>query len=192
MGNIVAVLAAVTATVVAVGVVALLGHARSERPLARSVASPALATLQAQSGRLLGGGMRLAARIRSLRGVPIVITVWASWCLPCRDELARVDSAATRDGSEVAFLGADVYDSARVARAFLARSATQFPSYQADVKRLGLALPGLGTVAGIPVTIYVNRAGKVADVHEGSYASSAALQSDIAMVTMKSQPDRDR
>ena len=189
IGNAVAItLAVVTAGAVAVGVVALLGHGRITRPPAQSASSPARSMQHAEHGQLFGGETDLAARVRSLRGVPVLITVWASWCLPCREQLARSDSAATRNGVQIAFLGADVTDTASAAQAFLARNPTTFPSYQATINGLGLAVPGAGKITGLPTIIYISRGGQVVDVHPGSYKSLTALQSDISNYLNPTRP----
>src|SRR3954447_1278004 len=57
-------------------------------------------------------GEDLEARLRALRGHPIVLNAWASWCPPCREELPLLAAAAARYGRRAAFLGADVEDDA--------------------------------------------------------------------------------
>ena len=92
--------------------------------------SSALVALHAQSGQLLGSGPGLESRVQTLHGLPVVINVWASWCPPCREDFAHFASASLRYGSQMAFLGADLNDTRRAARAFLAERSVGYPSDQ--------------------------------------------------------------
>ena len=72
----------------------------------------------------------------ALRGYPIVINAWASWCAPCRSEFGLFATASARYGRRVAFLGADTNDSAGDARAFLTQHPVSYPSYQTSTSGL--------------------------------------------------------
>ena len=55
-----------------------------------------LAALHEQSNQLLEGGAgAFDARLRELRGHPVVINKWASWCGPCRAEFPIFQQVAT-------------------------------------------------------------------------------------------------
>jgi cytochrome oxidase Cu insertion factor (SCO1/SenC/PrrC family)/thiol-disulfide isomerase/thioredoxin len=136
-----------------------------------------LAAIHKQSDRLLGGESALAARIRALRGYPVVINVWGSWCAPCRAEFGLFASASARYGRQVAFLGADVNDSPGDAQAFMAQHSVSYPSYQMNPPALSAIVPQ--GIAGTPSTIFLNRAGRPVHLQTGQYFSQGLLNSDI-------------
>ena len=107
---------------------------------ARLAGSPApLAALHAQAGELLPGGSgALRARLAALRGHPVVINKWASWCEPCRSELGAFQRASVAWGREVAFIGIDSGDTSRAdALAFLRSFPVSYPSYYDQSGRVG-------------------------------------------------------
>jgi cytochrome oxidase Cu insertion factor (SCO1/SenC/PrrC family)/thiol-disulfide isomerase/thioredoxin len=139
---------------------------------------PALATLHKQADHLLGAEPALAARVRTLRGYPIVINAWASWCVPCQSEFGLFASASANYGRQVAFLGADTNDSAGDAQSFLAQHPVSYPSYETSTSNMTNIIPqGVGD---LPTTIFINRAGKLDYVHIGQYDSQGTLDADIA------------
>ena len=137
---------------------------------------PLLASLHQQADQLLGNESALAARIRALRGYPIVINAWASWCGPCRSEFGLFAAASASYGRRVAFLGADTDDSAGDARTFLAAHPVSYPSYQTTTS----SLSSLAAIQGLPTTIFISPAGKVVYVHTGQYDSQGTLDQDIS------------
>ena len=93
--------------------------------------SPApLAALHAQADRLLPGGTdAFEQRIAALKGYPVVVNVWASWCGPCRFEFPTLQKLSARYGKRVAFLGVNSQDSDDAAATFLKEAPVPYPSY---------------------------------------------------------------
>jgi cytochrome oxidase Cu insertion factor (SCO1/SenC/PrrC family)/thiol-disulfide isomerase/thioredoxin len=137
---------------------------------------PALAALHDQASRLLGGFAELRQRLRALRGYPVVLNVWASWCPPCRAEFPVLASVSTLYGRQVAFLGADTEDTASDAAAFLDKHPVSYPSYQTT----SAALDAIAPMEGTPTTLFIASDGKLAHEHIGPYESQTSLEDDVA------------
>jgi cytochrome c biogenesis protein CcmG, thiol:disulfide interchange protein DsbE len=138
---------------------------------------PRLDALHAQASEILSGGLpALRARLASLRGTPIVINKWASWCEPCRAEFGVFQRVSVSRGREVAFIGIDSGESSRAnAVAFLRSFPVSYPSYYDPSGQAGMSITDS---AFTPVTVFYNRSGG-AFIHQGPYPSVAKLEQDV-------------
>ena len=136
-----------------------------------------LAALHEQSNEILGGGTdAFERRLRDLRGYPVVINKWASWCGPCRAELPVFQAVATARGREIAFLGVNSRDKRPAAESFAARYPVPYPSYEDEDERIARALDA---PSNFPVTVFLDERGRTAFIHQGGYATRADLAADI-------------
>jgi len=139
--------------------------------------SPRLAALHAEADQLIGGGPKaFKALLAGLRGYPVVINEWASWCTNCVFESPAFQRAAVRYGTRVAFIGVDVEDAHDSATAFLHRFPVSYPSYVDHGQAIARSMEASGYY---PQTVYLDRRGRLVIDHGGSYASAAALEHDI-------------
>lgn len=123
------------------------------------------------------GATALRTEIHALRGHPIVIMAWGTWCQPCIDQLPKFASVAARYPHQVVFLGVDIGDTRGEGKSYLAQHPVRYRNYRATLKRLQsiLGVP----IAGLPTTFFLNPAGKVEFVHTGEYGSRRALRLDV-------------
>lgn len=139
-------------------------------------APPPLASLHRDANRLLGGGRRaFEARLRELRGYPVVVNKWAAWCGPCQLEFPYFQQQATKRGREIAFLGVDSEDNRAEAATFLRDTPVPFPSYEDPDSRIADKFAR----AGFPTTVFIDERGRTAFIHQGQYRSEADLAADI-------------
>jgi cytochrome c biogenesis protein CcmG, thiol:disulfide interchange protein DsbE len=138
---------------------------------------PALEALHAQGGALLeGGSSALHARLTTLKGYPVVINKWASWCVPCKEEFGAFQRASAEYGRRVAFIGIDSEDPERAdALAFLKSFPVSYPSYYDPSGSLGKQVTGSPFT---PVTLFVERDGRQY-TRQGQYPSVEKLDRDI-------------
>ena len=118
----------------------------------------------------------VTAKLAALKGVPVVINQWASWCPNCKAEFPFFQRESQRYDRQVAFLGLDAQDQHSDAASFL----KQFPvNYPSVFDQSAQQAASLGGGQGWPTTFFIDRAGKETFVHEGAYASEALLDQDI-------------
>src|SRR4051794_29447846 len=145
---------------------------------AKLAGAPApLAGLYDQSNELLGGGAKaFDQRMAALKGHPVVINKWASWCRPCRAEFPIFEQVATQEGKRVAFVGLNGKDKAPAAKRFLASQPLPYPSYQDPDENVARKLEAPNFY---PTTVFLDRRGGIAFTHTGEYTSVRQLTTDI-------------
>jgi thiol-disulfide isomerase/thioredoxin len=138
---------------------------------------PPLANLHSEPNRLLAGGVSgFKSLLARLRGYPVVVNEWASWCTDCVSEFPAFQRAAVAYGRRVAFVGVDVEDEQSRAAAFLRRFPLTYPSYVDPNQRIAQMIEASGLY---PQTVYLSRRGRLTYDHPGAYASAGALERDI-------------
>jgi thiol-disulfide isomerase/thioredoxin len=150
-------------------------HPNYARALAGAPAP--LAALYRQAGDLLEGGTdAYEATLARLRGHPVVVNVWASWCGPCRFEFPTLQRLSARYGKRVAFLGINYEDSDAAARTFLGEDPVPYPSYSDPH---GEIAGSFGAGPGIPDTAYYGPDGKLCYLKIGQYADGGDFEADV-------------
>ena len=94
--------------------------------------------------------------LSQLRGRPVVINVWASWCGPCVVEAPDIAAAAREFQGRVQFIGVDVLDQLGPARAFIRKYGWTFPSVFDPTAAIRNDLGFIGQ----PVTLVIDGSGK--------------------------------
>lgn len=113
--------------------------------------------------------------LAALRGRPVVINFWASWCDACQAEAPTMEQAwRAYQARGVVFVGIDVNDTATDSAAFLKQYGVTY--YNApDITDTLFIKYG---VIGLPTTVFVNRDGAIQSKHIGQI-NAAALDSGI-------------
>jgi len=99
---------------------------------------------------------RFRALLGQLRGVPVVVNIWASWCGPCKLEAPHLAAAALRYGRQVQFIGVDIRDQRSSAQDFIREQDWAYPSV---FDPAGQIESGLGFF-GQPDTLFFDRQGR--------------------------------
>jgi cytochrome c biogenesis protein CcmG/thiol:disulfide interchange protein DsbE len=119
--------------------------------------------------------------LTELRGFPVVVNFWASWCLPCRDEAPAFRAVAERYGGRVVFVGMDTQDLKSAARRFLRRNKVNYVSVR-DGSAHTYTAYGL---TGVPETYYLDRRGR-AVAHSLGAVSEQELGRNVRLLLKES------
>jgi peroxiredoxin len=112
----------------------------------------------------VGGGGDLD--LSSLKGRPVLLNFWATWCEPCTAEMPALQRAQDRfRESGLVVLGVDFQERDEEITAFLSQVGVTFPSL---VDRTG-EVTRQWRATGLPTTFLIDRQGIIRDVRVGPY-----------------------
>lgn len=121
------------------------------------------------------------ASLTALRGHPVVLVFWASWCGPCHKEQPQLNAVyATWSARGVHFLGVDLRDSDSAARAFVAQLKVPYPSIADTDATLAVAY----RVPSAPSIVFLDAPGKVADVVLGGLQTMSVSDFNTELATL--------
>jgi cytochrome c biogenesis protein CcmG/thiol:disulfide interchange protein DsbE len=144
-----------------------------------------LAALYKESDKLLpGGSSAFEKRIAALKGYPVVVNVWASWCGPCRFEFPTLQKASATYGKKVAFLGVNSQDSDAGAETFLEEAPLPYPSFSDGNEEITHTI-GAGT--GLPDTAFYDRSGSLCYLKQGPFTEHSELAADIHRFALREE-----
>jgi len=128
-----------------------------------SVPAPGFTLSSLAEGRDAGDAWAKASSdgdvsLSELRGTPLVLNFWASWCDPCRAEAKVLEKAwKQQSGNDVLFLGLDAQDAREDARDFISQFGLTFP----HVRDPGNDTQRAWGVTGLPETYFIAADGSV-------------------------------
>jgi thiol-disulfide isomerase/thioredoxin len=121
-------------------------------------------------------------KLSELRGKPLIINVWASWCGPCRAEMGSLERLSRRfGGKQFNIIGVSTDDDAGAAAAFLVQAKVTFDNYL-DRNLLLENMLGANT---IPLTLLVDARGRVLMKFHGSREWDNAESLDLIGRTLR-------
>lgn len=136
-------------------------------------APPPIAQLHGEANTVVASSVSdFERRLKALKGYPVVVNAWASWCGPCKLEFPIFQQVSTREGTKVAFLGLNTSDNLDEAKGYLAKKPVPYPSLEDGDGRI---LQKAGGVGGLPTTIFYDKTGERTMVHQGGYKTEQDL-----------------
>ena len=120
--------------------------------------------------------------LAELRGTPVVLNFWASWCIPCKDEAPLLAASAQAHRRAVAFLGLDIQDFSSDARRFLRRFGVPYSS----VRETGDKTYRAYGLTGVPETYFIDSRRRVV-AHAIGGVTRDGLERDVSLLGRKVQ-----
>jgi cytochrome c biogenesis protein CcmG/thiol:disulfide interchange protein DsbE len=111
-------------------------------------------------------------KLSSLRGTPVVLNFWATWCPPCRAELPELKAAGERYTGQVAVIGVNQVETA----ATVAKSARELGlTFPVPLDQSG-AVSRLYRVRSLPTTFFIDRDGVIRQIQSGPLTEAVLAQ----------------
>ncbi|WP_447644688.1 TlpA disulfide reductase family protein [Nocardioides zeae] len=121
--------------------------------------------------------------LADLRGKPVVVNVWGSWCPPCRAEAPDLVAAAAELGDSASFVGINNRDSSTAqAQSFEREYEVEYPSFYSPDGRALLAFAGSLSPRAIPSTTILDSEGRVAATIVGRVPSATTVTTLVETV----------
>ena len=111
-------------------------------------------------------------KLSALRGTPVVLNFWATWCPPCRAELPELRSASERYAGQIAVVGVNQAESAATVAKAAVELGLTFPiplDHRGDVSQVY-------GVRSLPTTFFIDRDGVIRQIQNGPLTEATLAQ----------------
>ena len=115
--------------------------------------------------------------LSELRGKPVILNFWATWCGPCRAEMPALQAAHERYGDDLQIVGVDQGEEGAVVKKFLDEFGISFPILLDPDMTVGHTY----RILGLPTTFFIDSQGIIRQVHAGQL-NSAILAEGIVEI----------
>jgi peroxiredoxin len=148
----------------------LAGCSTASREAAEVGASAPEFTLPTREGTELS--------LSQLRGKPVLLNFWATWCQPCREEMPYIQAVYEEVGEDLFILAVNIQETKPSVEEFLQQGGFTFPvalDHQGDVARnYGIRF--------IPTTFLIDREGIIREVKAGAFKDKAEILAGLERV----------
>ncbi len=117
----------------------------------------------------------ITLKLSELKGTPVVLNFWASWCTTCKEEQPLLESAWRHYKGKVMFIGLSHLDQDKNARAWLQCYDVTYP----NALDKGGKVYNAYHVQGVPETFFIDADGNIVDYYVGAIPSAAILDQRI-------------
>ena len=125
----------------------------------------------------------MKSTLESLKGKPVVVNYWATWCGPCKEEMPRIVAAAKKYAGRVHFLGVDVQDDVKSAAGFIRRYDMPFRSLSDPDGEIRNA----EKVLGLPVTQFYSADGELVFLKHGEIGAKELTEKIEGVIELGSE-----
>ena len=110
-------------------------------------------------------------RLNDYRGRRVLLNFWATWCVPCLNEMPALQQAQQKFGKNGVIVVGIAMDSADRVRSFLAEHPVNYPILLGDMSAPSTALRLGNTREVLPFSVLIDADGRMIDAHTGALSS---------------------
>lgn len=117
--------------------------------------------------------------LNDLRGQPVLLNFWATWCPPCRSEMPHIQELYEDpewQARDLVILAVDIQESEATAREFMTSNGYSF-TVLLDTKG---EVARSYNVRGIPTTVIIDKDGIIRNERVGAFTSKAQIEQFIS------------
>lgn len=116
--------------------------------------------------------------LSSLRGHPVWLNFWATWCPWCKKEIPIIEQFKTRYGNRLDIYGVDVQQASPTVSAYMTQKKMNYPVL---LDTTGQVSATYG-VTGLPMSVFINAQGRIQAVYQGAFLDKATAAQYVQAV----------